>query len=283
MTGTVFINRQVMRKGGILFIACEGRDEVDIRLTAAFRERGGIGNAPFAWVEGCPRLLDHNADKILAAMVKHAAIKMMQTFGLPVAMVIIDTAGKAAGLSKQGELNDDAVAKTIIAALARASIETGALFVGVTHFGKNIETGTKGNTGFEDDTDVVLALLGERGINGVVEDPVLCVRKRKSGPNGETFSFQPEKVTVGSETTLTIRWTESGDTRIAAGKPAKPKKNPWAAKSLRHLHKAMTNMLADCGSEQRPYPDGPIVDGRLKRPSNISRRTMIVFRLKKAS
>src|SRR6516165_6529295 len=30
-------------------------------------------------------------------------------------------------------------------------------------------------------------------------------------------------------------------------------------KSLRHLRQTMMNMLADCGSEQRPYPDGPIV------------------------
>jgi hypothetical protein len=49
-------------------------------------------------------LLDPNAGRILAAMVKHAPTKMMQDFGLPVAMVIIDTAGKAAGLSKPGEL-----------------------------------------------------------------------------------------------------------------------------------------------------------------------------------
>jgi hypothetical protein len=188
-------------------------------------------------------------------MVKHAAVKMMQEFGLPVAMVIIDTAGKAAGLSKLGELNDDAVAKVIISALAEASAETGALFVGVAHFGKNIETGTKGSTGFEDDTDVVLALLGERGLNGVVNNPVLCVRKRKSGPNGEEFPFQTEKAVVGSEKTLTLRWGEPTEVRTAA----KPKKNPWAAKPLRHLYKVITNMLADCGSEQRPFPDGPIV------------------------
>jgi hypothetical protein len=73
MTGTIFINKQVKRKGGIMFIACEGQDEIDIRLTAAFKKHGGVGNAPFAWVQGCPRLLDPSAGKILAAMVKHAA------------------------------------------------------------------------------------------------------------------------------------------------------------------------------------------------------------------
>jgi hypothetical protein len=64
MTATTFANRQVMRKGGVLFLACEGQSEVDIRLTAAFRKHGGEGNAPFAWANGCPRLLDPNAGKI---------------------------------------------------------------------------------------------------------------------------------------------------------------------------------------------------------------------------
>jgi hypothetical protein len=90
---------------------------------------------------------------------------MQREFGLPVALVIIDTAGKAAGLQKTGDLNDDAVAKAIMRTLSEASIQTGALFFGVAHFGKSVETGTKGSSGFEDDADVVLALLGERGIN----------------------------------------------------------------------------------------------------------------------
>jgi hypothetical protein len=256
MTATTFANKQVMRKGGVLLFACEGHSEVDIRLTAAFRKHGGTGNAPFVWVQGCPRLLDPNAGKILAAMAKHAAAKMMRDFRLPVAMVVIDTAGKAAGLSKPGELNDDALAKVIMSALAEASIQTGALFVGVAHFGKNVETGTKGSTGFEDDADVVLALLGERGLNGIVNNPVLCARKRRSGPNGEEFPFQTEEAEVGSEKTLTIRWIDAAD--VKAVRPNK-KDDPWAVKSLRHLRQTLMNMLADCGSEQRPYPDGPIV------------------------
>jgi hypothetical protein len=256
MTQTLFANKQVMRKGGVLFIACEGQSEVEIRLTAAFRKHGGVGNAPFAWVQGCPRLLDPNASKILAAMVEHAAIKMMQDFGLPVAIVIIDTAGKAAGLSKQGELNDDAIAKMIMSRLADASIQTGALFVGVAHFGKNIETGTKGSSGFEDDADAVLALLGDRGVNGIVPNPVMCARKRRSGPNGEEFSFQTEEAEVGPEKTLTIRWAKADAT--AAAKPKK-KDNPWAAKSLRLLYQTILNVLVDHGSQQYPYPNGPSV------------------------
>ena len=37
------------------------------------------------------------------------------------------------------------------------------------------------------------------------------------------------------------------------------KDDPWTAKSLRLLRQVLMNMLADCGQEMRPYPDGPLV------------------------
>jgi hypothetical protein len=58
-------------------------------------------------------LLEPNAGQILAAMAKHADEIMRREFGLPLAAVIIDTAGKAAGARKTGDLNDDANAKVI--------------------------------------------------------------------------------------------------------------------------------------------------------------------------
>jgi hypothetical protein len=194
--------------------------------------------------------------------VKQAAEKMQKDFGLPVALVIIDTAGKAAGLTKTGDLNDDTVAKTIMKALDDASKATGALFMGVAHFGKNVETGTKGSSGFEDDADVVLALLGDKGINGKVDTPRLCVRKRRSGANGDEHPFRTVVVSMGEDedgdevTTLRIEWLTGGEAEVVS---AKTKNDPWAAKSLRLLRQVMMNMLADCGSVQKPYPDGPEV------------------------
>jgi hypothetical protein len=264
MTETLFINFPVMRKGGVLLLACEGQSEVDVRITAAYEAKGGTGKAPFAWQETCPRLLDPNASKILTAMIKHAANKMLREFGVPIALVVIDTAGKAAGLTRDGQLNDDTTAKLVMNALAEASRETGALFVGVAHFGKNKEAGTKGSTGFEDDADVILALLGERGINGVVENPRLCLRKRRTGPNGEEFPFRVRDAELGInesgklEKTLTIEWPTA--TEVKTENLAKAKgKDPWGARSIRQLRQVLMNMLADVGSQQRPYPDGPLV------------------------
>jgi len=82
----------------------------------------------------------------------------------------------------------------------------------------------------------------------------MCARKRRSGPNGEEFSFQTEEAEIGSQKTLTIRWTGA-----AAAAKTKKKDDPWAAKSLRLLHQTILNVLVDHGSQQRPFPNGPTV------------------------
>src|SRR4029077_8290359 len=135
-------------KGGILFIASEGQNEVAIRVSAAAEARG-LQKAPFAWVEASPRLLDPNAAKILTTMVKQASEKMLRDFGVSVVLVIVDTVGRAAGYTKSGDENDAATAKQVMKSLAAASKETGALFLAVAHFGKAIETGTRGSSSFE--------------------------------------------------------------------------------------------------------------------------------------
>jgi hypothetical protein len=145
--------------------------------------------------------------------------------------------------------------------LAAASTETGALFLAVDHFGKDASVGTRGTSGKEDDADVVLALLGEKGIGGTVATPRLCARKRRSGPNGEEFSFRTRVVDLGPDengaptTTLTIEWLSQIETSTGTTKP----KNEGWSKSLRLLRQTLMTMLVDCGKDSRPYPGGPTV------------------------
>ena len=55
-----FIGHDVVRKGGVLFIALEGTNEVAIRLGAVIKERRMIqGKAPFCWIISCPYLSRH--------------------------------------------------------------------------------------------------------------------------------------------------------------------------------------------------------------------------------
>ena len=215
---------------------------------------------PFAWITECPRLLDPDASQQLTAMVKEAAERMLRDFNLPIALVILDTMGKGAGYSRTGDENNSVVAKTVEKALAVASKETGAFFLGLDHFGKDPTTGTRGSSGKEDHTDVVLSLLGDKAQSGAVSNMRLCARKRRSGPNGEEFPFRTKLVDMGVDprgtpmTTLVIDWitTPDGSTQT------KPKDDQWS-KSLRLLRQTLMTMLVDCGKDLRPFADGPIV------------------------
>ena len=257
ITGTPFAGFEIARPGAVLMIVLEGQGEVDIRLRAAFAHRGYLERlAPFAWIDTCPRVLDANAGNVLAAMVKQACERLQQDFGLPVVLVIVDTIGKAAGYAKPGDENDAVVGKQLMTTLAKASAATGALFLGIDHFGKAIETGTRGSSAKESDCDVVLALLGEKNMAGQVANPRLAIRKRRSGANGVEIPFQITVVQAGeNETTLVIDWT--GQPQAAAAGRAAPK-DKWA-KSLRVLKFALMSTLAEHGKDCRPIEGGPIV------------------------
>ena len=180
---------------------------------------------------------------------------MLEDFKLPVVLVVVDSAGKAAGYAKTGDENDAVVGRQIVAAMAEASRATGALFLGVDHFGKSAETGTRGSSAKEADCDAVLALLGDKNMAGEVANPRLAIRKRRSGANGIQIPFQPKVVTAdksGDETTLVVDWLHPNEVAPA------PKADTWP-KSLRLLRQVLMNVLADHGTDQRPFLDGPAV------------------------
>jgi hypothetical protein len=207
-------------------------------------------------------LLDAGACAELVEMIKDGAEGMQRKFGLPVVLVIIDTASKAAGYNKAGDENDAALAKIIMRTLGTASLKTNTLVTAVAHFGKHAETGTRGSSGYEDDADVVLAALAEREMTGAVSNTRLAARKRRSGPNGEEYPFRVKISDMGTDpagiplNTLTIEWL---DEAAAAPQPAKGKPDPWRKKSLRLLRQALMNVLVDHGKALRPWPDGPVV------------------------
>ncbi len=258
MTGNPFIRFPVKRQGGVLWFACEGISEVPIRVTAAWEDRGGRGRAPFAWTGSCPPLLERDALPKLIEMIRSAAETMQRDFGLPVVLVIIDTLAKAAGLTKEGQLNDDTTAKIIIKKLSDLGAAVNAACVGIAHFGKDKERGTKGSSGFEDDSETVLAMLGERTIGGVINGPHAVLRKRKGEENGEEFPFTTRRKCIGKNAegkeiwTLVLDWGKADESSAA-----KPKQQDagWGKKSLRLLRAALMAVLAERGKQIKPRDD----------------------------
>ena len=265
MGGTDFVKFPVLRQGGVLFLACEGQSEVSIRLEGVLKHKcAGMEKAPFAWLEQCPRLLDKTSGAELADMIKAADQEMRQRFDVPLVLVVIDTYGRAAAYDRTGQENDTAANKIIMRHLADAAKGARVFIMAIDHFGKAIETGTRGSSSKEDDADVVLALLGEKAIDGSVSNTRMAIRKRRNGSNGDTFPFTPRVVSLddgfsilSSTTTLVIDWNADGEAEYA--RPKKSKRDGWTAKSLRLLRQVMMNMLADCGFDERPFPNGPTV------------------------
>jgi hypothetical protein len=160
--------------------------------------------------------------------------------------------------TKAGEENDAAAGQAIMNVLEQVSQRTGALVLGLDHFGKTAETGTRGTSAKEGSADVVLALLATKSITGEVTDTRLATRKRRSGPSGEEFPFTIRSVDLGVDqhgarvTSLVVEWVKQSPTGKAE------EKDRWS-KSLRLLRQVLMNVLVDHGVDCRPFPDGPIV------------------------
>jgi AAA domain/RepB DNA-primase N-terminal domain len=198
MAGGDFINFPVLRRGGVLYIAAEGAGEITIRLQAVLETKyPQIKRAAFAWIGSCTPLLERGAAKSLIALADEAAARMQAEFKLPLALIVIDTLTAAAGYAKAGDENDAAIGQIIMNVLERLAQHSGAMVLVLDHFGKVAETGTRGTSAKESAADVVLALLGAKSISGEITAPKLAIRKRRSGPAGEEFSFSVQSVDMG--------------------------------------------------------------------------------------
>ena len=218
MTITPFAGREVVRQGGVLFVAAEGAYEIPIRLKGVVEEKlrpaalasGILGQAtvdleslPFAWIEDCLNLQDNGDFNKLVETAKQAAQNIRDQFDLPLALIVIDTLS-AVGNFK--DANDAAEGQRIMNRLAELSRQTGAFVLAVDHFGKAVETGTRGSSAKEAAADVVLALLADREINGTVSNLRMALRKLRGGKVGTETPFDLRVVNMGFETTCVVEW-----------------------------------------------------------------------------
>jgi len=260
MTGQSFADRfAIKRRGGVCYLALEGAGGLASRLTAIARARGCAEALPFLYRRDCPALTAPDALQRLSAMMADAASALRTKFDVSVVLVFVDTVVTAAGYSRSGDDNDAAVAQRLMSVLAGLSQLTGALVVGLDHFGKISETGTRGSSAKEGAADVVLALLADRETGGSVSNTRLAVRKLRDGPCGLELPFVPRTVEVGTDpdgdpvTRVTIDWAP-----VVRSSQTGSDQDGWT-RSLRLLRRTLMNVLVEQGSAQRPFRDGPLV------------------------
>jgi AAA domain len=264
MTKAPFAGRAVHRQGGVLFIAAEGQAQLRIRLRGLAigkiaEVEPGEGavridpeRMPFAWATRSPRLSDPDAIGELRALVAEAARGMRERFDLPLALVVIDALMPAAQFKDADKTTEGRQVMDMLAALAR---HAEVLVVAVDHFGKDVSTGTRNASSKEDAADTILALLGERTLEGRLTNPRMATRKVKGAEQGVEFPFEPREVIVGETKagnpikTFVVEWRASGDG--LAKKPVKA----WP-RSLLIFKRALDKTLDESGKRVRPFLDG---------------------------
>jgi hypothetical protein len=246
----------VKRHGAVLYFALEGGGALETRLAATAKHHNISEPLPFAWRGDCPALTDKNVVNTLCRLAAEAAADLDRKFGLPIALIWVDTLITAAGYAASGDDNDAAAAQKVMSVLRMMSHHTGALAAGVDHFGKIMETGTRGSSAKEGAADAVIALLADREVSGGVKNTRLAVRKQRDGVSGFEIPFTVRMLEIGVDgdgdpiTAPAIDWQTAqhatqGDTR-------------WTP-SMQQLRRILTTTLADSGRSIRPFLDGPLV------------------------
>ena len=260
-TGQPFLGHPVKRQCGVLLIAAEGADEVRLRLEAVVRNKcGNMERAPFRWYETTPMLLQKGAVETLIAMAQQADRSLQQEFGLPLGLIVIDTVAACAGYTRAGDENDPAAAQAVMNVLKALAQALGCFVLGVDHFGKNAEAGTRGASSKEGASDLVLACLGDKSLSGSVSNTRLAVRKNRGGQQGQEFPFTlrvveaPEPDDDGEPvTSMVVDWQPN----TPGGNQTQPGPDPWAQTrrqdqraAVLRLKRVMMSAMAEHGVER---------------------------------
>ncbi len=260
MTCTPFAGREVCRGGGVLFIAAEGASEIPFRLQAVVDHKlrpiitENLDNLPFAWIEECPSLKEDVGFRSLVAIAQKVGGNMKERFDLPLALIVIDTLSASADFA---DANDAAEGQRIMNRLNTLSRLTGAFTLAVDHFGKAVETGTRGSSAKEAAADVVLAWLANRDVSGNISNTRLAVRKLRGGATGAETPFDLKVVDIGDgQTTCIVEWR--ADQEPPSKKQGTSSRNPW--QSLKVFRSSLQTALAENGKLTQPFGnDGPNV------------------------
>src|SRR6516225_6140355 len=269
-TGQPFVGHAIKRQCGMLLIAAEGADEVRLRLDAVVREKcGGMARAPVCWYETTPMLLHKGAVETLITMAQQADEFLQQEFGLPLGLIVIDTIAACAGYARTGDENDAAVGQAVMNVLRTLAQAAKCFVLGIDHFGKSPEAGTRGASSKESSGDLVLACLGDKQLSGSVTNTRLAVRKHRGGRQGQEYPFQlrvveaPEKDEDGDPvTSMVVDWLPAGAAAVEAqSEPdiwAQPRRQDQRTAVLR-LKRVLMAILTEQGVDLPIPPDGPTV------------------------
>lgn len=268
-TGLPFAGREIIRRGGTLFVAAEGGAEVRDRLKGvdhklsgdAFAAAAAAGNPveadlrhlPVVWAEEPIRFATPDGYKTLVAVAADAHQRLLDKFSVPLALIIFDTMGASVNFKDANATEENQLVMNMLRDISRA---TNAFVLVIDHFGKTVNAGTKNSMTKEDNADVVLAMLCDRDVGGNISNTRMQIRKLRRGKSGIEFPFDLKVVDIDDDqTTCCIKWKPERDDG-AKGTSGKEK---WT-RAERIFRTSMEAAVLDKGKDLRPYgAEGPRV------------------------
>ncbi len=218
---------RIKRKGGVLYFVLEGKPAFPLRVTAAFEsllnrqmEFGERFKMPFAWNTYEPNLFNKEPDGLIK-LVERDAATMRNEYSVDLVAVFIDTMGLAACYE-----NEDKAAQVqkVVSRLNRLSEVTGALVIGVDHYGKDQGAGLRGSSAKRGHTETILACLVDRDKDEKPTNHRLMFEKIRDGEEGRIIPYRLKQVDMGRDedgdliSTCVIQWEFN---RLPPGKKKK--------------------------------------------------------------
>jgi hypothetical protein len=202
-TGKDFAGRKVLRRGAVLWLAAEGAWQVDKRIRAAVRALDCDPDNQPVYVQraGVPKMLSDGGEAAMMKIVREAEATAKEEFGVPLALVIIDTMIKAAGYKKSE--NDAVEVNNAIQVMDYISFRAKCFVLALDHMGKDEDRGARGSSDKPSSVDVYAEIKTNGG-----RTRSLHVIKVKGEKGDDEIDFE----TVGArledgQRTATIKWS----------------------------------------------------------------------------
>jgi RecA-family ATPase len=202
-TGKPFAGRTVLRQGAVLWLAAEGAWEVDKRIRAAIAALGGDPDNQPVYVQraGVPKMLSDGGEAALMQIVREAEAAAKEEFGVPLALVVIDTMIKAAGYKKSE--NDAVEVNNAILAMDNISFRAKCFVLALDHMGKDEDRGARGSSDKPSSVDVYAEIKSNGGRTRTFH--VIKVKGEK-GDDEIDFEMVGARLEDGQRT-ATVKWS----------------------------------------------------------------------------
>jgi hypothetical protein len=224
---------RIKRHGGVLYLVLEGKPAFHLRMTVAFEallnkqlKFGDRKKLPFCWNTFEPNLFRNGPDALLK-LVDRDAHRMREEFSVDLVTVFIDTMGLAACYE-----NEDKAAQIqkVISDLGKLSDTTGALVIGVDHYGKDQGAGLRGSSAKRGHVETVLACLVDRDDSQKPTNHRLMFEKIRDGEEGRIIPYRLKPIEWGKNedgdpiTSCVVQWEFDRPPKLKKGRSARKTK-----------------------------------------------------------